>query len=188
MDLHAPQIQGFFRVPVDNLYAISVLCERIAEEGSEDLVVVSPDAGFAQDARRYAAALASGVAIADKQRKAHEELAEVWDIVGDVSGKTAVIVDDFVISAGTLVSCAQELMRLGANSVFAAVTHGVFVEGSMERLDQSPIEKLIVTDTVENQPVELSNKVEVVSVAPLFAEAIQRIHSRESISVMFGES
>jgi ribose-phosphate pyrophosphokinase len=188
MDLHAPQIQGFFRVPVDNLYAISVLCERIAEEGSEDLVVVSPDAGFAQDARRYAAALASGVAIADKQRKAHEELAEVWDIVGDVSGKTAVIVDDFVISAGTLVSCAQELMRLGANSVFAAVTHGVFVEGSMERLDQSPIEKLIVTDTVENQPVELSNKVEVVSVAPLFAEAIERIHSRESISVMFGES
>lgn len=188
MDLHAPQIQGFFRVPVDNLYAISVLCGRIAAERRDDLVVVSPDAGFARDARRYATALGAGVAIADKQRKAHEELAEVWDIVGDVDGRDAVIVDDFVISAGTLVSCAEELMRLGAKSVFATATHGVFVEGSMERLDRSPIEKLIVTDTVENQPVELSEKVEVVSVAPLLAEAIERIHRRESISVMFGES
>ncbi|HEX6286307.1 MAG TPA: ribose-phosphate pyrophosphokinase [Acidimicrobiia bacterium] len=187
MDLHAPQIQGFFRVPVDNLYAISVFCDRIAAEGRDDLVVVSPDAGFAREARRYATALGSGVAIADKQRKDHEELAEVWDIVGDVSGRHTVIVDDFTISAGTLVSCANELMRLGAKSVFAAVTHGVFTQGSMERLDESPIEKLIVTDTVENQPVEISEKVEVVSVAPLFAEAIERIHNRESISVMFGE-
>ncbi|HXV69929.1 MAG TPA: ribose-phosphate pyrophosphokinase [Acidimicrobiia bacterium] len=188
MDLHAPQIQGFFRVPVDNLYAISVLCDRIAEEGREELVMVSPDAGFAREARRYATALGAGVAIADKQRKEHEELAEVWDVVGEVSGKHTVIVDDFVISAGTLVSCADELMERGARSVFAAVTHGVFTPGSMERLDHSPIEKLIVTDTVENQPVELSEKVEVVSVAPLFAEAIERIHNRESISVMFGEA
>jgi ribose-phosphate pyrophosphokinase len=188
MDLHAPQIQGFFRVPVDNLYGISVLCDRIAEEGRDDLVVVSPDAGFAREARRYATVLGAGVAIADKQRKEHEELAEVWDVVGEVSGKHTVIVDDFTISAGTLVSCADELMGLGAKSVFAAVTHGVFTHGSMERLDRSPIEKLIVTDSVENQPVELSEKVEVVSVAPLFAEAIERIHNRESISVMFGES
>lgn len=188
MDLHSPQIQGFFRVPVDNLYATSVLCERIAQQGKEDLVVVSPDAGFARDARRFAGSLGAGVAIADKQRKNHEELAEVWDVVGEVSGKNAVIVDDFTISAGTLVSCADELMRLGANSVSAAVTHGVFTEGSMERLDRSPIGKLIVTDTVENQPVELSEKIEVVSVAPLLAEAIERIHRRESISVMFGES
>ncbi|HEX6222609.1 MAG TPA: ribose-phosphate pyrophosphokinase [Acidimicrobiia bacterium] len=188
MDLHTPQIQGFFRIPVDNLYAVSVLCERIADQGKKDLVVVSPDTGFAKDARRYAAVLQTGVAIADKQRKDHYELAEVWDVVGDVADRNAVIVDDFVISAGTLVSCADELIRLGARSVFAAVTHGVFTEGSMERLDESPIEKLIVTDTVENQPVDLSEKIEVVSVAPLLAEAIQRIHNRESISVMFGES
>jgi len=186
IDLHAPQIQGFFRVPVDNLYATPVLCDRIAQYGKEDLVVVSPDAGFAQDARRFAAALHAGVAIADKQRKDHDELAEVWDIVGDVSGKNAVIVDDFMISGGTLVSCADELMRLGVRSVSAAVTHGVFTDGSMARLEQSAIERLIVTDTVENQPVELSGKVEVVSVAPLLAEAIERIHRRESISVMFG--
>lgn len=188
MDLHAPQIQGFFRIPVDNLYAISALCTRIAEQGKDNLVVVSPDAGFAKDARRYAAALGASVAIADKERKEHDEVAQVWDVVGEVSGRNAVIVDDFTISAGSLVSCADELVNRGVRSVFAAVTHGVFTEGSMERLDASPIEKLIVTDTVENQPVELSEKVEVVSVAPLFAEAIERIHTRQSISVMFEES
>jgi ribose-phosphate pyrophosphokinase len=186
MDLHAPQIQGFFRIPVDNLYAMSVLGDRIEKEGRGDLVVVSPDAGFAKQARRYASVLGTSVAIADKERKEHEEVAQVW-VVGDVSGRDAVIVDDFTISAGTLVSCADELMRLGARSVFAAVTHGVFAEGSMERLDLSPIDKLIVTDTVENHPVSLSAKVEIVSVAPLFAEAIERIHRRQSISVMFPE-
>jgi ribose-phosphate pyrophosphokinase len=186
MDLHAPQIQGFFRIPVDNLYAMSALGDRIEEEARGDLVVVSPDAGFAKQARRYASVLGASVAIADKERKEHEEVAQVW-VVGDVSGRDAVIVDDFTISAGTLVSCAEELMRRGARSVFAAVTHGVFAEGSMERLDRSPIDKLIVTDTVENHPVSLSAKVEIVSVAPLFAEAIERIHRRQSISVMFPE-
>lgn len=188
MDLHTPQIQGFFRIPVDNLYAVQVLCERIRAEQKEDLVVVAPDAGFAADARRYARILDAPVAIADKERRGHGELAEVWDVVGDVTDKDAVIVDDFTISGGTLASCAEMLVELGARSVFAAITHGVFTEGSMERIDQSPLEKLIVTDTVENQPVTFSPKVEVVSVAPLLAEAIKRIHSRESISVMFSES
>lgn len=186
MDLHAPQIQGFFRIPVDNLYAMSVLCDRIEEQGRDDLVVVSPDAGYAKQARRYASILGASIAIADKERKDYDEVAQVW-VVGDVSGRDAVIVDDFTISAGTLVSCADELMRRGARSVFAAVTHGVFAEGSMERLDRSPIDKLIVTDTVESHPVSLSAKVDTVSVAPLFAEAIERIHRRRSISVMFPE-
>jgi ribose-phosphate pyrophosphokinase len=128
--------------------------------------------------------LDASVAITDKERTEHDRVAQVW-VMGDVSGRDAVIVDDFTITSGTLVSCADELVRRGARSVFAAVTHGVFGEGSMERLDQSPIEKLIVTDTVENHPVSLSGKVEVVSVAPLFAAAIERIHSRQSISVMF---
>jgi ribose-phosphate pyrophosphokinase len=184
MDLHAPQIQGFFRIPVDNLYAMSVLCDRIEEQGREDLVVVSPDAGFAKQARRYASILGASVAIADKERTEPDKVARVW-VVGDVSGRDAVIVDDFTISAGTLVSCADELMSRGARSVFAAVTHGVFAEGSMERIDSSPIDTLIVTDTVENHPVRLSAKVDVVSVASLFAEAIERIHRRQSISVMF---
>lgn len=187
MDLHAPQIQGFFRIPVDNLYAVGVLCDRIREQAKEDLVVVSPDAGFAGEARRFARTLHASVAIADKERTEHEELARVWDVIGDVMDRDAVIVDDFIISGGTLVSCAHALIELGARSVIAAITHGVFTEGSMERLDQSPIERLIITDTVENQPVTFSPKVEVVSVAPLLAEAIERIHSRQSISVMFSE-
>lgn len=187
IDLHTPQIQGFFRIPVDNLYAMNVLCDRIAGMGLPDLVVVSPDAGFAKDARRYATALGAPVAIADKERRGHDETARVWDVVGEVSGKDAFIVDDFTISAGTLVSCAEELVRKGARSVNAAVTHGVFAEGSMERLEVSPIERLIVSDTVENHPVALSDKIEVVSVAPLLAETVRRIHDRESVSVMFSE-
>jgi ribose-phosphate pyrophosphokinase len=185
MDLHAPQIQGFFRIPVDNLYALPVLCERVKDQQLSDVVVVSPDAGFAKYARRYASALGASVAIADKERSAHDERAAVWDIIGDVAGKTAVIVDDFTISAGTLVSAAQQLAARGAQRVFAMVTHGVLTEGSIERIDASPIEKLIVTDTVENQPVTFSDKIEVVSVAPLFGEAIKSIHYRKSISVMF---
>ncbi len=185
MDLHAPQIQGFFRVPVDNLYALPVLCERIEELKLENIVVVSPDTGFANQARRYASKLNSSVAIADKRRTAHDEKAEIMEVIGDVKGKTAVVVDDFTISGGTLVDVARKLEDMGARDIYAMVTHGVFGEGSMEKVDNSPIKKLIVTDTVENQPVELSSKVEVVSAAPLFGEAIKRIHDKDSISSMF---
>lgn len=185
MDLHAPQIQGFFRIPVDNLYAQPVLTERLAQEGLTNLVVVSPDAGFAKQAKRFGANLGAPVAIVDKERRGHGESAEVWDIMGDVADRTAVLVDDFTISAGTLVSAAEELMRRGAASVYALVTHGVLSAGSMERIDASPIVKVIVSDTVENQPVTFSEKIEVVSVAPLFAEAIRRIHHRRSISELF---
>lgn len=183
MDLHAPQIQGFFRLPVDDLYALPVLCAAVGT--SPDLVVVSPDAGFAKQARKYAKRLGAPLAIADKERIDHSENAKIIDLIGQVEGRHAVIVDDFTITAGTLAEVAECLMDRGARSVRAAVTHGVFTDKSMPRLDASPIEKLYVTDTVENQPVEFSSKVEVVSVAPLFAEAIRRIHRRESISVLF---
>jgi ribose-phosphate pyrophosphokinase len=109
----------------------------------------------------------------------------VLEIIGDVRGKTALIVDDFTISAGTLTNAADKLIERGASAVYAAVSHGVFSEGSMERIDRSPIQKLLVTDSIETQPVAFSQKVEVVSVAPLFGEAIRRIHQRESISVLF---
>jgi ribose-phosphate pyrophosphokinase len=185
MDLHAPQIQGFFRIPVDNLYAFPTLCERLRQENLGEVVVVAPDAGFAKHARHYAAELGAAVAIADKQRSGHDERAQVWSIIGDVADKTAVIVDDFTISAGTLVSAAELLVRRGARRVFAAVTHGVLAPGSVERIDASPIEKLLVTDTVDHQPVTLSDKIEVVSVASIFGEALRSIHYRKSISVMF---
>src|SRR6266581_3668712 len=185
MDLHAPQIQGFFHLPVDNLYALPILCEQIVRKQLPDLVVVSPDTGFVKHARKYASFLGTSIAIADKQRKAHDERAEVLEIIGDVQGKTALIVDDFTISAGTLADAAAKLVERGAKAVYAAVSHGVFSAGSMERLDASPIQTLLVTDSIETQPVAFSQKVEVVSVAPLFGEAIRRIHNRESISILF---
>jgi len=185
MDLHAPQIAGFFRVPADDLYGMPILCEAIRNRKLEDLIVVSPDTGFVKSARRYATQLGCSIAIATKERKDHDERAEVMELIGSVEGKTALIVDDFTISAGTLAEAAGVLIEKGAKSVLAAVTHGVFAEGSMERIEQSPIERLFVTDTIETQPVELCDKVEVVSVAPLFGEAIRRIHRRESISVLF---
>jgi ribose-phosphate pyrophosphokinase len=185
MDLHAPQIQGFFRVPVDDLYARPMLCDAILAEGLGNMVVVSPDAGFAKKARAYARTLGAPLAIADKVRADHAERAQVMDVMGEVAGRDAVLVDDFTISMGTLAEAAEQLMAKGARSVTAAVSHGVFAVGSMERLDASPIRKLFTTDTIETQPVNFSEKVRVVSAAPLFAEAIRRIHHRESISGLF---
>lgn len=185
MDLHAPQIQGFFSVPVDDLYAMPVLADAVKEVVRDNLVVVSPDAGFVKAARRFASYLGCSIAVADKIRRDHDERAEIIEIIGDVQGKTALIVDDFTISASTLTEAASRLMEHGATAVYAAVTHGVFSPGSMERLDASPICELYVTDTVETQPVTFSRKVHTVSVAPIFGEAIRRIHDRESISVLF---
>jgi ribose-phosphate pyrophosphokinase len=185
LDLHASQIQGFFRIPVDDLYARPYLCAAIEREDLRDPVVVSPDAGFAKRARRFAQRLDAPLAIADKIREGHHETAELVEIIGEVAGRDAIVVDDFTISGGTLVEAAEQLVARGARSVTAAVTHGVFAEGSMERLERSPIERLIVTDSIETQPVKLSEKVTVVSVAPLLADAIGSIHRRESISVLF---
>jgi len=185
MDLHAPQIQGFFHLPVDNLYALPVVVDRILSKGLEDIIVVSPDVGFAKQARRYASLLGTSMAIADKERIAHDEKASILQIIGNVKGKTAVVVDDFTITCGTLTRVSETLIEQGAKAVYAVVTHGVLTEGSVERIDKSPIKQLLITDTVENQPVTFSPKIEVVSVASLFAEAIKRIHNRESISEMF---
>jgi len=187
MDLHAPQIQGFFRVPVDDLYALPVLCPAVRALLPADFVVVAPDAGFAKKARRYASHLRAPLVIADKVREGHDETVKAVEIIGEVRGRTALIVDDFTISTNTLNAAAEALLARGARAVIAAVTHAVFAPSSMARLEAGPIQRLVVTDTVENQPVEFSPKVHVVSVAPLFAEAIRRIHRRESISVLFPE-
>jgi ribose-phosphate pyrophosphokinase len=185
MDLHAPQIQGFFHLPVDNLYALPVLVKCIQEKHLENIIIVSPDVGFAKQARRFASHLNVSIAIADKERHGHDEKAVIREVIGDVKGKVAVVVDDFTISGGTLVDVSVKLMEQGAKEVYAAVTHGVLTKGSVEKIDKSPIKQLIITDTVENQPVQFSKKIEVVSVAALFGEAIKRIHNRESISEMF---
>lgn len=185
LDMLPPQLQGFFHVPVDNLYALSLFCETIKAKQLADLVIVSPDIGFAKQAAKYAAYLGTHLAIGNKERRGHDERAEVMGIIGDVQDKTAIIVDDFTISGGTLVEAARQLMAQGARRVFAAVTHGAFSAGSMERLMNSPIEQLFITDSIETQTVPFCEKIEVISVAPLFAEAIRRIHRRESLSVLF---
>jgi ribose-phosphate pyrophosphokinase len=185
MDLHAPQIQGFFKIPVDNLYALPVLCDRFMNLNLQNCIVVSPDTGYAKHARKYASYLKTTVAVADKERVAHDENAEILEIIGDVKGKTAIVVDDFTISGGTLVEVAEMLIERGAKDVYAMIAHGVLAEGSMEKLDKCSLKKLFITDTVENQPVEFSEKIEVVSAAPLFGEAIKSIHNRDSISKMF---
>jgi ribose-phosphate pyrophosphokinase len=185
LDLHAPQVQGFFRVPVDDLYAMPVLCDAIAAKALGDLVVVAPDAGFAKKARQWSRRLHAPLAIADKQRVDHSESAEVVELIGSVEGKAALIVDDFTISAGTLADAARVLVERGATSVHAAVTHGLLAGPAIQRIDDSAIERLFMTDSVETQPVELSPKIELVSVAGLLGEAIRRIARRESISVLF---
>jgi ribose-phosphate pyrophosphokinase len=185
MDLHAPQVQGFFKIPVDDLYAMPWLCDAIEAKGLPNLVVVAPDAGFAKKARQWSERLGAPLAIADKRRVDHTERAEMVELIGSVEGCTALIVDDFSISAGTLVDAARIVTERGAISVYAAITHGLLASGAIERLEESPIEQLFMTDSVETQPVELSPKIEVVSVAGLFGEAIRRIARRESISVLF---
>jgi ribose-phosphate pyrophosphokinase len=186
LDLHAPQIQGFFRIPVDDLYAVSALCAAATDLGiNSDCVVVSPDLGFSKKARQYATCMKAPLALADKQRLDLQGKMVINRIIGDVRGKTALMVDDFTVSGGTLVEVANSLIELGAKEVYAAITHGVFTNETMRRLDASPIKKLLVTDSIETQPVKLSEKVQVVSVAALFAEAIRRIHGRESVSVLF---
>ncbi|HUZ36896.1 MAG TPA: ribose-phosphate diphosphokinase [Streptosporangiaceae bacterium] len=183
MDLHARQIQGFFAIPVDDLQAMPTLAEAISAEGLADPVVVSPDLGFVKKGRAFAARLNSQLVVADKRRSGRlGETVDVVQLIGDVAGRDAVLVDDFTLTMSTLAEVAEAVKSAGARRVMAAVTHGVFAEGSMGSLERSPIDKLLVTDTVENQPVSLSPKVEVVPVGHLFAEAIRREEENLSLS------
>lgn len=187
MDLHAPQIQGFFRGPVDHLEALPLLCAYVKRILPGDLVVVSPDAGFVKGARKFSRHLNVPVAIGDKNRCGHDEKAEMLEIIGDVAGKNALIVDDMVISGGTLVELANELRRRGARRIFACVTHVLCKGDGLKRIFDSPIELLIGTDTVENPWARESDRVHLVSVAPLFSEAVKRIHNSQPVSELFDE-
>ena len=184
LDLHAPQVQGFFKVPVDDLHAAPVLCETVAAKAHDNLVVVAPDAGFAKKARSYAERLRAPLAIADKRRVDHSETAEVTELMGDVAGCTALVVDDFTVSAGTLIDAARVLTDRGAASVIAVVSQALLSAEAVARVEASPIERLYVTDAVPLR-VPDSPKIEVVPLAGLFGEAIRRISRRESISVLF---
>ncbi len=185
MDLHSPQIQGFFKIPVDHLHALPVLADYFRRKNLPNLVVASPDAGFSKQAFRYAKAMHAGIVFGNKFRPDHNETAEILDVVGSVEGKNVLIADDFTISGGTLIEMAHACKQRGAKDVYACVSHGVFSQGAAEKISRSPIRELVVTDTIGNWPEALAPNITVVSIAPLFAEAIQSIHRRESVSRLF---
>lgn len=186
MDLHAPQIQGFFKIPVDHLFALPVFGEYIKSLEIKDLVIVAPDAGYGKEARKFAKYVGAPVALGDKSREDHDEKAIIHEVIGEVKGKNAVIVDDFTISAGTLVGLADMLKEKGVERIFACLSHFMANEEALKRIEESPIEMLITSDTVNNPWAYRSAKIKVLSVAPLFAETIERIHSKHSVSGLFG--
>ena len=183
LDLHAAQIQGFFDIPLDHLYSRPAILEYIRNRNFENTVVVSPDVGSVERARSFAKRLDMGLVIIDKRRPRPNE-AVVYNIIGDVKGKTCFIFDDLVDTAGTLCQVAQSIKEHGAAKIIAAATHGVLSRDAIERIDKSPIEELILSDTI---PVNASKsaKIKIVSVAALLAEAIKRNHMGESISELF---
>lgn len=185
IDLHSPQIQGFFKKPVDNLYAHPILCEFIKTRKIPDLVVVSPDAGFARNARRYASYLNLPVFICEKTRPDHTERAKVRDLFGPVRIKNALIVDDFTITCGTLIETANVVKQKGAEKIYAMVTHALLDKKAIEDLENSDICELIVTDTVANPLIVNNEKITIISVAPFFAEAVQIIETQGSLSSLF---
>ncbi len=186
MDLHSAQVQGFFKIPVDHLRSLPILCEYIkGMDIMEDAVVVSPDAGFAKMARKYADYLGVPVAIGDKTRSGHDENAQILELIGNVEGKNCIIVDDFSISGGTLVDVAHMLKARGAKRIVSCLAHIMLREKGVKAINDSPIEYVISTDSVENPFIVGHQKFLTVSVAPLFAEAVYRIHERESVSTLF---
>lgn len=184
LDMHAPAIEGFFQVPVDHLRATPLLAETFRRMGIEDLVAVSPDSGGVARAEDFRVRSGASLAVASKKRPSPEE-AEVLEVVGDVEGKTAVIVDDMISSGGTLVDCADKLIERGAKSVYACAVHGIFSGNAIELIEQSAIEKVYVTDTLPVAKPGPSDRIEVLTIAPLLAEAIMRIHKDLSISALF---
>lgn len=187
MNLHNPQIQGFFRVPVDHLLAGKKLCEYFSDQGLEDCVVVAPDSGSAKHAKYYAATLGLPMAIMDKRRVDDSEKPMIHNVIGDVKGKRALIFDDEVASGGSLVEVGRALEELGVKEIQACCVHGVLSGSACERITNSPISKLVVTDTIhipEAKRQQLS-KLVVISMADLIAKAIVRTNRGESISGLF---
>lgn len=189
MDLHAGQIQGFFNIPFDNLFASPVIIEyikkEVAQKKKQEIVIVSPDAGGVERARAFAKRLNASVAMIDKRRTA-ANVAKAMNIIGEVEGKVALILDDMIDTAGTLSEAAHAVFDKGAIQVYAAATHGVLSGPAIERIEKSQIEKVIVTDTVPLSPEAAAcQKIVQLSVADLLAEAIHRIHNYDSVSSLF---
>ena len=185
LDLHAGQIQGFFDIPLDHLFAFTIFVDYIKKlKSNKNLVVVSPDVGGIKTARAYAKRLKCSLAIVDK-RRVNDREAEVMHIMGDVKKKIALVVDDMVATAGSLVEAVEAIRGEGALDVYSAITHPVLCGPAIERIRRSEMKELIVTDTIPIPKEKMLNKITVLSVAPLLGEAINRIHNEESVSVLF---
>jgi len=186
MDLHSAQVQGFFKKPVDHLLSLPIICEYVKGlDIIDNLCVVSPDAGYAKTARKFADYLRTPVAIGDKIRTGHNEDAKIMNVIGDVKGKNCLIVDDFTVSGGTLVDIAKTLKENGAKRIIAGISHVIVREKGIKNIEDSPIEMVIGTDSVKNPYIAGCEKFVSISVAPLFAEAVLRIHEKESVSPLF---
>lgn len=184
LDLHAPQIQGFFDIPIDHLQGVPLLSEYIAQKDLQDVVVVSPDHGGVIRARRMADHLKAPIGIIDKRRPRPNE-AEVMNIIGDIKGRTAILVDDIIDTAGTMKLAAEALMEVGAKEVYACATHPVLSGPAIERIENSPIKELVVTNSIQLPKEKQIEKITQLSVAELISEAIIRIHEDKSISSLF---
>lgn len=186
LDLHASQIQGFFDIPTDHLYASMLFHRYVEQKGLGNLVVVSPDVGSIKITRSFAKRLHVPLAIVDKRRPAQNE-AEVMNVIGDVSGKNVIMIDDMIDTAGTITNAAHALVEMGAKDVYACCTHAVLSGEALERIEDSPIKEMVVTDSIDNSTKSLPSTVKVLTVADLLAEAIARISNEESLSSMFGD-
>ncbi|MBN2431237.1 MAG: ribose-phosphate pyrophosphokinase [Acidobacteria bacterium] len=184
MDLHAAQIQGFFDIPVDHLFSAPVILEYISAQNFEDVTILSPDTGGAERARAYAKRLNAGLAIGDK-RRVQTNVAEVMHIIGEVEDKTVIIIDDMIDTAGTMVEIVSAIQMRGARRILAGSTHAVLSGPAMSRLRDSALEEVIVTNTIALPEAKQFDKLKVLSVAPLFGEAIRSIHYETSISNLF---
>jgi ribose-phosphate pyrophosphokinase len=184
MDLHQGQIQGFFSIPVDELTAVNILAAHIKAKGLDDIVVVT-DLGFAKRARAFAELLDAPLAIVEKRRIGNLDRAELMNVIGQVRGRRAIIVDDEINTAGTLIETVGALERDGVHEIYACATHGIFSDPAMERIEASSVREVIVTDTVPLPANANRERITVLSVAPLFGEAIRRIHRGESVGALF---
>jgi len=185
MDLHAGQIQGFFDIPVDHLYAAPVMLDEIRQQNFSDLIIVSPDAGGTERARAFAKRLHAGLAIIDKRRSG-PNVAEVMHIIGDVKGKNCVIIDDMIDTAGTLCAAATALQEQGVADVYACATHGVLSGPALQRITDSPLKKVFITDTIPtHEKLTRCDTLCSLSVSHLLAEAIRRTHNAESVCSLF---
>ncbi|SHN37521.1 ribose-phosphate pyrophosphokinase [Gracilibacillus kekensis] len=184
LDLHAPQIQGFFDIPVDQLVGVPILSSYWSKKGLEDIVVVSPDHGGVTRARQLADRLKAPIAIIDKRRP-KPNVAEVMNIVGKIEGKTAILIDDIIDTAGTITLGANALIENGATGVYACCTHPVLSGPAIERIENSTIKELVVTNSIPLHEEKQSDKITQLSVAPLISEAIIRVHERQSVSILF---